>query len=98
MAPECLLEKMYSTNSDVWSFGILVIEIWTQNLPFPELSSFEVGTKVGQMILKPQAPTDAHPKIVKLVSECCQFAAKKRLTMEQVVESIEELENKYRTQ
>ena len=36
MAPESLLSKQFSSKSDVWSFGILVCEIYNfGNEPYP---------------------------------------------------------------
>ena len=36
MAPECITEGEYSTKSDVWAFGITMIEILTRDLPYPD--------------------------------------------------------------
>ncbi|PRP74933.1 putative LRR receptor-like serine/threonine-protein kinase [Planoprotostelium fungivorum] len=37
-APESLLQLKYSEKSDVWSWGVLCIEILTNNEPFPDYS------------------------------------------------------------
>ena len=34
MAPEALVQKKYSTKSDVWSFGVTVVEILSQEEPY----------------------------------------------------------------
>lgn len=48
MAPECLWEKHYSLNSDVWSFGILAYRTVTLNTtPFPNM---EVDQLHGRMV------------------------------------------------
>lgn len=36
MAPECF-QRQYSQKSDVWAFGVTVVEILTQNIPFPDM-------------------------------------------------------------
>ena len=36
MAPECITTSKYSLKSDVWAFGVTVIEIITQSVPYPE--------------------------------------------------------------
>ena len=47
MAPECLWEKRYSTNSDVWSFGILIYRIVTLNTtPFPRMEVDELHNRM----------------------------------------------------
>ena len=42
-APEALHYKKYSTASDVWSFGMVVYEIWSLGMkPFHNLSNIQV--------------------------------------------------------
>lgn len=41
MATEALRHQSYSTKSDVWSFGITMIEIITRDAPYPDIQSFE---------------------------------------------------------
>ena len=42
MSPESITKNQYSTKSDVWSFGVTIVEIWTQNRPYPELTLLQV--------------------------------------------------------
>ena len=46
MSPESITKNQYSTKSDVWSFGVTIIEIWTQKIPYPELSLFQVVSSI----------------------------------------------------
>ena len=42
-APEALHYKKYSTASDVWSFGMVMYEIWALGLvPFDQLTNIQV--------------------------------------------------------
>ena len=43
-APEALSYKKYSTASDVWSFGIVLYEIWALGIkPYHNISNVEVS-------------------------------------------------------
>lgn len=43
-APEAILFRKYTTKSDVWSFGMLMYEVWSLgHKPFEDFSTQEVG-------------------------------------------------------
>ena len=43
-APEALSYRTYSTASDVWSFGVVMYEIWAVGLkPYEGMTNAEVG-------------------------------------------------------
>jgi serine/threonine protein kinase len=39
---ELLREKKFSEKSDIWSFGVVSIELFTRNEPWPEKTALEV--------------------------------------------------------
>ena len=44
-APEALHYKKYSTASDVWSFGMVMYEIWSLGMkPYHNLTNIQVAT------------------------------------------------------
>ena len=46
-APEALHYKKYSTASDVWSFGMVMYEIWTLGIkPYHQLTNIEVKSSM----------------------------------------------------
>ncbi|KAJ8035027.1 Deleted in malignant brain tumors 1 protein [Holothuria leucospilota] len=70
MAPESLLRNIYSTKSDVWSFGVVLWEIATLGAyPYPGMSSGEVIKNVvmGKRLPK---PVHCHDKIFDVMMQC----------------------------
>jgi serine/threonine protein kinase len=85
MAPESLKHFSYSKKSDMWSFGILLIEIWTQQAPYPDYSIVDVGAKVSQGTLVPSLPTLAPSDWRDIVNRCCQNDPNERASWSQIL-------------
>ena len=50
MPPESISDRQFSTASDVWSFGILIWEMFNPGkLPYEKLGNFECVTKVTKL-------------------------------------------------
>ena len=45
MAPECIKSNKYSLKSDVWAFGITIVEILSHTTPYVQYSIMEVVSK-----------------------------------------------------
>eukprot|EP01117_Protostelium_nocturnum_P019522 TRINITY_DN8481_c0_g1_i2.p1 TRINITY_DN8481_c0_g1~~TRINITY_DN8481_c0_g1_i2.p1 ORF type:complete len:211 (+),score=59.40 TRINITY_DN8481_c0_g1_i2:87-719(+) len=45
MAPESLTKRIYSEKSDVWSWGVLAIEVFTMEDPFPSMTPMEFAVQ-----------------------------------------------------
>ena len=53
LVSQALFYKKYSTSSDVWSYGMLMYEIWTLGKkPFPQLSPTEVNCIILLQIIR----------------------------------------------
>jgi hypothetical protein len=61
-----------------------LVEIWTQNIPFPDMLPHEVASKVAHYELRPIAPIDSPSTIQEAVKSCCGFDPKKRPQISQI--------------
>ena len=41
MAPECIKFGIYSLKSDVWAFGVTIVEILTHDKPYPDIAALQ---------------------------------------------------------
>ncbi|VDM96456.1 unnamed protein product [Thelazia callipaeda] len=79
MAPETIRkDPKYSTKSDVWSFGVLLYEIFNDGIkPWPDWDVRQCATCIKQGNM-PDMPDKTPSEIVKLVSECWTVDVEKR--------------------
>jgi len=78
MSPELLGEKIYGVKSDVWSWGVTMIEIITREVPYPNANAIQVSAKVVSRQLKPEIPSGTNKIIAELLEKCFDFDAEKR--------------------
>ena len=70
MAPESILERMYTSASDVWSFGILCWEVFSLGeVPYPRKSAEDVVLFLtrGERMPKPDLCPD------NMFDACCSL-------------------------
>ncbi|XP_075164200.1 breathless [Haematobia irritans] len=92
MAPESLQEKFYDSQSDVWSFGILLWEIMTYGeQPYPNVMSAEELYSyliTGQRMEKPPR---CSLNIYMLMRQCWHFDSSARPTFSEIVENLDKI-------
>ncbi|CAB1337047.1 unnamed protein product [Coregonus sp. 'balchen'] len=79
MAPESIFHNLYTTLSDVWSYGILLWEIFTLGgTPYPDLPMNELfysALKRGYRMAKPNHATD---EVYEVMQKCWDEKHEKR--------------------
>ncbi|CAJ0590920.1 unnamed protein product [Cylicocyclus nassatus] len=72
LSPETLTEGVFTTKTDVWSFGILTWEIFAscKSDPFPGIHNAEVIELITNKT-PPIDPPDGSPEIVKVIMDQC---------------------------
>ncbi|XP_062514602.1 uncharacterized protein LOC134190184 [Corticium candelabrum] len=90
-APEILTGQGYGTPADVYSFGIVMWEIWSRQIPFDDLtlqSVLDLKTAVLSGV-RPSVPLDEHTDYVELMRACWSSDSSSRPTFCNVVVRLE---------
>ncbi|XP_011302363.1 uncharacterized protein [Fopius arisanus] len=70
MAPESLIYSLFTTKTDVWSFGILMWEIVTLgSTPYPDMAAREVMRNV-QNGYRLQRPSHCRSELFRVIARC----------------------------
>lgn len=91
MAPESLFDNIFTTKSDVWSFGVLLWEIVTLgSTPYPGMGAAEVMRKVkgGYRLEKPE---HCRREIYNIMYYCWDKDSKERPSFTELVHTLEGL-------
>uniref|UniRef100_A0A4W3IK55 receptor protein-tyrosine kinase n=1 Tax=Callorhinchus milii TaxID=7868 RepID=A0A4W3IK55_CALMI len=91
MAPESIFDCVYTFESDVWSYGILLWEIFSLgSSPYPGIpvdNNFYKMIKEGYRMLNPEFASE---ELYEVMKACWDATPLRRPTFEQVVKMIEE--------
>ncbi|XP_040217893.1 fibroblast growth factor receptor 2 isoform X3 [Rana temporaria] len=91
MAPEALFDRVYTHQSDVWSFGVLMWEIFTLGgSPYPGIPVEELFKllKEGHRMDKPANCTN---ELYMMMRDCWQANPSNRPTFKQLVEDLDRI-------
>ncbi|KAG5835279.1 fibroblast growth factor receptor 1b [Anguilla anguilla] len=89
MAPEALFDRIYTHQSDVWSFGVLLWEIFTLGgSPYPGVPVEELFKllKEGHRMDRPTACTE---ELYMMMKDCWHAVPSQRPTFMQLVEDLD---------
>ncbi|XP_058402711.1 fibroblast growth factor receptor 4 isoform X1 [Diceros bicornis minor] len=91
MAPEALFDRVYTHQSDVWSFGILLWEIFTfGGSPYPGIPVEELFSLLREGH-RMDRPPNCPPELYVLMRECWHAAPSQRPTFKQLVEALDKV-------
>ncbi|KAM6956473.1 fibroblast growth factor receptor 2 isoform 2-T2 [Aplochiton taeniatus] len=91
MAPEALFDRVYTHHSDVWSFGVLMWEIFTLGgSPYPGIPVEELFKllKEGHRMDKPSNCTN---ELYMMMKDCWHAISSHRPTFKQLVEDLDRI-------
>ncbi len=86
MAPENFSDRIYSTKSDVWSFGLCLVEIYSRKRVWEEQTPFEVMSAVVLRRETVPVPVECPTGVSKLLKSCWFYEANYRPSMKEIIE------------
>ena len=81
MAPEVIAHKPYDAKADVYSFGVLLWELITGEVPYADVSPMQAAIGVVQRGMRPVIPGTCPAYINELLRECWKTNSKARPSM-----------------
>ncbi|KAL5557456.1 hypothetical protein UlMin_039692 [Ulmus minor] len=93
MAPEVIEHKPYDHKADVFSFGIVLWELLTGQLPYSLLTPLQAAVGVVQKGLRPTIPKNTHPQLAELLERCWQQDPNQRPNFSEIIEILQQIAN-----
>lgn len=88
MSPERIFRKAYSYAGDIWSFGLILIELATGVYPYPKFTTFIEMVEYLQNMSPPQLPNNGcySQELVNFIGLCTQREPQDRATVNDLLE------------
>ncbi|KAK6924548.1 ACT domain [Dillenia turbinata] len=91
MAPEVIEHRPYDHKADVFSFGIVLWELLTGEIPYSYLTPLQAAVGVVQKGLRPTIPRHSNPKVSQLLERCWQQDPNLRPNFSEIIEILQQL-------
>ncbi|XP_071522280.1 fibroblast growth factor receptor 4-like isoform X2 [Panulirus ornatus] len=92
MAPEALFHRVYTSQSDVWAYGILLWEIMTMGgTPYPAVPSVEKLFQLLREGHRMEKPSNCSLEIYMIMRECWHYQPTTRPTFKELVEDMDRI-------
>eukprot|EP00002_Diphylleia_rotans_P006650 TRINITY_DN1600_c0_g1_i3.p1 TRINITY_DN1600_c0_g1~~TRINITY_DN1600_c0_g1_i3.p1 ORF type:complete len:2451 (+),score=487.30 TRINITY_DN1600_c0_g1_i3:50-7402(+) len=90
IAPEILNGNRYDGKADVYSFGIVVWEVFLCEKPWASLDALRISTEVvsGR---RPTIPSHHHPKVKALITSCWSQIPSDRPSFEEILNQLRDI-------
>ncbi|KAL4645620.1 hypothetical protein ACB092_02G247400 [Castanea dentata] len=98
MAPEVIEHKAYDHKADVFSFGIVLWELLTGELPYSLLTPLQAAVGVVQKGIRPTIPKNTYPRLAELLERCWQQDAAQRPNFSEIIEILQQIADEVRNE
>ncbi|XP_078377517.1 vascular endothelial growth factor receptor 1-like isoform X2 [Oculina patagonica] len=96
-AYEALLYGTYTTQSDVWSYGVLLYEILTVGgSPYPGINARQIARKLQEGFRMPK-PKHVDNKLYQIMLKCWEENPSNRPTFAELKDTMKEMEKNHKT-
>jgi len=90
MAPEVMAGEQFNEKADVYSFGIVLWEIFTRQEPFKEFDNYDEFRKaICNRHVRPAIPAGTHPALKQLMEACWHHDPSKRPAFPAIVAALD---------
>lgn len=90
MAPEMIKHKHYGRKVDVYSFGLVLLEMVSGRIPYEDMTPVQAAFAVVDRNLRPAIPADCPAAVASLIEQCWASLPEKRPEFWQIVKILEE--------
>ncbi|KAI8468190.1 MAG: kinase-like protein [Monoraphidium minutum] len=90
MAPEMIRHEVYDSKADVWSFGVMLAELITCQIPYAHtyMTPVQIAMAVADEQLQPVLPASLPASLLVVAHACCDFDPEMRPPFSMVVEEL----------
>lgn len=89
MAPEVLSSKPYDQKVDVYSYAMILWEMFTTHIPFNGMTQLEVAVAVCKQKMRPKIPLNCPKNLRRLITTCWDADPNKRPEFVRIVNALE---------
>lgn len=91
MSPEVLKHEPYNYKSDIYSFGLLMYYIWTENYPFSEYEKNTIQLMYSKFNDDLEIGKTNFTLLDNLINECCDITPESRPNCVEIIQKLKEI-------
>ena len=92
MSPEIIQSKPANQSCDVWSYGVVLWELITGEIPFKGIEEFQIAFLVVEREQRLPIPQGCPQVLSKLMTLCWQTDPKSRPTFKQILSTLDQID------